>query len=105
MTYHFSLRFYQQTEDKVRQCIAEMQAATYYVPQEFTIEPGSVSTNFGHKPSHQAYLICTEKKQYDRIASSKTLREIYLRYASGTHVGKSKLVVTKPGNAACRHAG
>ena len=101
---YFSLRFYRQTEDKVGQCVAEMQSAKYYVPQEYSIEPGSVSANSGHKPSHQVDLICREKKQYERIAESKALRGIYLRYASGTQFGKSKLVVTKPSDAAWKHA-
>ena len=87
MTKEFFLRFYGQTDEAVALCIKEMQAAKAYVPKEYKIEVGAVSMNASVRPSHEVTFTFPDKATMARALASRTLRDIYMRYASARKQG------------------
>lgn len=80
MTYRFSLRFYDQTDAKVAECITR-------IKQENPLVLGHEQENpklsmSGVTPSHQIYLLFSDQKAAESMVGNDLLQGIYMAYAS-----------------------
>jgi hypothetical protein len=82
--YKFSLRFYNQTDDKVEECVAKLKQNSKAILGH-TYENNGRSMNFGMVPSHTVMLkFINERTAEQTMMSNQTMRDIYMQYANGT---------------------
>lgn len=98
MTKHtFFLRFYDQTDEAVEECIEKIkQAKPYVIGHEMKVPKTSMNP---FKPSHEVDLIAGSEADLQRIARSATIRTIYDQYASRKHKHDG-VKLRNPGQAA-----
>lgn len=96
----FFLRFYEQTDGKVAECIDQMKAAEPRIAGH-SFDSRGVSMNIGMSPTHCVYLHFQSEADRDSAYRNPEIQRLYRKYASG---GKQKgsVVQRKPGQVAFR---
>lgn len=102
MTYRFSLRFYDQIDEQVEECIGKLKDANPLI-RAHEMEAPKNSMNMGTKPSHQAFLLFDSESDAETMMSNKATRDIYMQYAAPKQ--KVEFHERKPGDLAFAHGG
>lgn len=100
--FKFFLRFYNQTDEAVEECVAKLKAEVPMILGH-TYSDDKTSTNFHTAPSHVVLLKFINERTADAamMGNAKT-RDIYMQYANG---GSEKTTFEQraPGQAVWRH--
>lgn len=82
--YKFFLRFYNQTDANVEECVARLKQKSKAILGH-TYETDGKSMNFGRVPSHTVMLkFINEQTAEQTMMNNPTMRDIYMQYANGT---------------------
>lgn len=82
--YKFFLRFYDQTDQQVEECVTKLKQKSKAILGH-TYEPDGKSMNFGKVPSHTVMLkFINEQTANQTMMNNAEMRDIYMQYASGT---------------------
>lgn len=82
--YKFFLRFYNQTDANVEECVAKLKETSKAILGHEYDNDGK-SVNFGLAPSHTVRLkFINERTAEQTMMNNPTMRDIYMQYANGT---------------------
>ena len=100
--YNFFLRFYNQTDDQVEECVAKLKAKSKMILGH-TVGQDGKSVNFSTAPSHTVQLkFINEQSASATMVGNDEMREIYMQYANGTGLPGS-FEQRRPGEAVFKH--
>jgi hypothetical protein len=81
--YNFFLRFYDQTDEKVEECVAKLKTKSKCILGH-KVENNGQSMNWGKAPSHTVNLkFINERTATSVMVGNKTMQDIYMQYANG----------------------